>query len=411
MSLSLSLIRKTVGEFCDEFGGAAQTGPFGSQLHSSDYVENGTPVVMPKDIVNGCISSRRIARVGTEHVKRLAKHKLQLADVVFSRRGDVGRFAVVEQEQEGWLCGTGCLRIRFGAAPLDARYLRHYFSQRVVRDWLLHAAQGVTMPNMNTKILRSLPIDAPPLPEQKRIAAILDKADEIRRKRAETIKLADDFLKSTFLDMFGDPVENPKGWKPCSLRDHYSSEKEGTKCGPFGGALKKSEYVDSGVPVWNMDNIADNGERKGDPSLWIQEEKFEELRAYSVADGDIIISRAGTVGKMCVIRGVTGDSIISTNLIRLRLADSLRPEFFVALMTFCKGRVGRLKTGPDGAFTHMSTGVLDTLTFPYPPPEIQERYVRILRTVRRMAEHASSAAASLNDLFRSLSQRAFQGTL
>jgi type I restriction enzyme S subunit len=108
---------------------------------------------------------------------------------------------------------------------------------------------------------------------------------------------------------------------------------------------------------------------------WVSKGKAQELDAYRVADGDILISRAGTVGKMCVARTRLEESLITTNLIRLRLGHQLIPEFFVALMTYCKGRVGRLRTGPDGAFTHMSTGVLDKLSFPYPPVSQQRSWV------------------------------------
>ena len=254
-------------------------------------------------------------------------------------------------------------------------------------------------------------IPVPSFAHQKHIAAILDKADAIRRKRAQAIRLADDLLRSAFFDMFGDPVTNPNAFPVRSLTDFYINQREGTKCGPFGGALKKSEYVDVGIPVWNMDNISTNGRMAGDISLWITEEKYDELSAYSVVDGDIIISRAGTVGKMCVVRTGFPRSIISTNLIRLRLGGGLHPDYFVSLMVYCKGRVGRLRTGSDGSFTHMSTGVLDTLRFPYPPVELQQKFVRLMRKTDSCVQRMRTLEAESSDLFNSLAQRAFQGAI
>ena len=85
-----------------------QTGPFGSQLHQSDYSEVGTPVVMPKDMIDGTIEESNIARVSEAHVNRLSRHKVMPGDILYSRRGDVGRCAIITDREAGWLCGTGC---------------------------------------------------------------------------------------------------------------------------------------------------------------------------------------------------------------------------------------------------------------------------------------------------------------
>ncbi len=104
----------TLGEICDKVGGVIQTGPFGSQLHESDYAQDGTPVVMPKDIIEGRIDTHSVARVAPKHVERLSRHKMKPGDIVYGRRGDIGRQAVIRSEQAGWLCGTGCLRVSLG---------------------------------------------------------------------------------------------------------------------------------------------------------------------------------------------------------------------------------------------------------------------------------------------------------
>ena len=108
----------TLGTLCVEQGGSIQTGPFGSQLHASDYGPVGTPVVMPINLVDGNVSEEGIARVGDEHVSGLARHKLRSGDIVFSRRGDVTRFALVGERESGWLCGTGCLKVSLGDSRL-----------------------------------------------------------------------------------------------------------------------------------------------------------------------------------------------------------------------------------------------------------------------------------------------------
>jgi type I restriction enzyme S subunit len=104
----------TLGDLCDRGGGTVRTGPFGSQLHESDYSDAGTPVVMPKDLIDGRVSEMSIARVSGEHVSRLSQHQLQVGDIVYGRRGDIGRKALITEREAGWLCGTGCLRITPG---------------------------------------------------------------------------------------------------------------------------------------------------------------------------------------------------------------------------------------------------------------------------------------------------------
>src|SRR4051794_24154180 len=116
----------TLGDLCDNGGGTIRKGPFGSQLHQSDFSEQGSPVVMPKDIVDGSISLSGIARVDQGHVDRLSQHKLKTGDIIYGRRGDIGRCALIKKRETGWLCGTGCLRIELGGIDIDPQFLFYY---------------------------------------------------------------------------------------------------------------------------------------------------------------------------------------------------------------------------------------------------------------------------------------------
>jgi type I restriction enzyme S subunit len=246
------------------------------------------------------------------------------------------------------------------------------------------------------------------LDDQRRIAYLLGKVERLIAQRKQHLQQLDDLLKSVFLEMFGDPILNPKNFPVRKLFNFYINPKEGTKCGPFGSALKKEEFVKSGIPVWNMDNIDPAGRMVLPFSMWITEEKYQKLRSYSVKNGDIIISRAGTVGKMCVAYMNGEPAIISSNLIRLRLGSKLRPLYVVSLMTYCKGRVGRLKTGADGAFTHMSTGILDKLEFPYPPVELQDQFISTVEKVEGIKSRYQASLTDLQTLYGALSQKAFK---
>ena len=88
-----------------------QTGPFGSQLHKSDYVEFGTPIVMPKDITNGKINDNNISRISKNDVAKLFKHKLVSGNIIYPRRGDISKCALITSKEDGWVCGTGCIKV------------------------------------------------------------------------------------------------------------------------------------------------------------------------------------------------------------------------------------------------------------------------------------------------------------
>lgn len=294
---------------------------------------------------------------------------------------------------------------------LNREFLCFYLRSPEFVSWASAQVDGAKMPRMKMKSFWAHEMPLPPLDDQIRIAHLLGKVEGLLAQRKQHLQQLDDLLKSVFLEMFGDPILNPHGFPVRKLSEFYVNPKEGTKCGPFGSALKKEELVDAGVPVWNMDNIASDGRMALPFRMWITADKYDELATYAVKDGDIIVSRAGTVGKMCVARTNEQPAIISTNLIRVRLGDGLRPLHFVSLMLYCKGRVGRLKTGADGAFTHMNTGVLDSLEFPYPPIELQAQFAAIVEKVEALKSRYQQSLTDLEALYGALSQQAFKGEL
>lgn len=306
---------------------------------------------------------------------------------------------------------TELVPLRPSPGELNREFLCFYLRSPEFVSWASAQVDGAKMPRMKMKSFWAHEMPLPPFDDQIRIAHLLGKVEGLIAQRKKHLQQLDDLLKGVFLKMFGDPILNPHAFPVRKLSEFYVNPKEGTKCGPFGSALKKEEFVDAGVPVWNMDNITSDGRMALPFRMWITADKYDDLAAYSVKDGDIIVSRAGTVGKMCVARMNEQPSIISTNLIRVRLGDELRPLHFVSLMLYCKGRVGRLKTGADGAFTHMNTGVLDSLEFPYPSIELQDQFSAIVEKVEAIKSCYQQSLTDLEALYGALSQQAFKGEL
>lgn len=143
---------KKLGEVVSEM----MTGPFGSMLHKSDYVENGIPVINPQNIINSKIIPLQKTMISKDTFKRLEKYALRENDIIIARRGEMGRCAIVEKENTGWLCGTGSLVIRVNKKKTDERYLTFYLSSSKVKKQLENSSIGATMNNLNQKVLLGL---------------------------------------------------------------------------------------------------------------------------------------------------------------------------------------------------------------------------------------------------------------
>lgn len=162
-----------------------QTGPFGSQLHASDYISDGIPVVNPANLQAERIVPSERATIDEATRERLARHVLRPGDVVFARRGELGRAALVTQSENGWLCGTGCLRVRFRGSSLSSRFLSLYLNLDVIRQYFESFSVGSTLSNLNSELLLSMPVVIPPHQEQESIA------DEVEEEAARHEELAD----------------------------------------------------------------------------------------------------------------------------------------------------------------------------------------------------------------------------
>lgn len=249
----------TIGEISDRGGGEVKTGPFGSQLHQSDYQETGTPVVMPTDIANWHIDQSRIARVSASHVQRLHKHKLSKGDIICGRRGDIGRQALVCDENAGWLCGTGCLRITLGNASVIPQFLHLYLQVPEIIGWIQNQAIGATMPNLNTDTLRRVPVRYPESKdEQRKIAGVIFAYDDLIENNNRRIvlleKMAEEIYHEWFVRMRFPGHEKvkfkkgvPEGWEIVRLKDIVELG--------YGKALKREDRNGGDYPVYGSSGI------------------------------------------------------------------------------------------------------------------------------------------------------------
>lgn len=206
--LPSSLSEGRLGDLCVVPNGV-QTGPFGSQLHKEDYVENGTPIITVEHLGENRIVHSDLPRVSEADRKRLAKYSLQMGDIVFSRVGSVDRRAIVQKSEDGWLFSGRCLRVRPDPGVLDSNWLSYFFGMPAFKNYIRGIAVGATMPSINTKILSDVPIYFPNLDQQREAGKCLNLIDDkiqLNQQINQTLEqIAQAIFKSWFVDF--EPVK------------------------------------------------------------------------------------------------------------------------------------------------------------------------------------------------------------
>ena len=278
-----------------------QTGPFGSQLHSDDYVSGGIPVINPLHLVAGRIKPNAKARVSKEKVAELSRHKLQFGDIVFARRGDLGRSAVVTESEVGWLCGTGSVLFR----PLPdghPEFISRLIQTRMYKGLLVASSVGSTMANLNPATLSALPITLPPRAEQDQIVAYLRAQDAhiarfIKAKR-ELIKLLTEQklriidhavtrgldpnvrLKPSGIEWLG---EVPEHWEVALIK-HIADVR-------FSGVDKHSHNDEMPVRLCNYTDVYKNDRITEDMDLMRATATAAEIARLTLKAGDVILTK------------------------------------------------------------------------------------------------------------------------
>lgn len=212
--------RLTLGALVDDGKVVIQTGPFGSQLHKHDYCSSGVPIVPTEAIGHRRLRTDGVPQIAPQKADELGRHRLKSGDILFARRGvqATGYSAIVEPQNEGWICGTGAILLRILDGDIDPNYLSFHLASHESISWLKQQAVGAVMPNLNEGILRRFPLELPPLKEQQRIADILGTLDDkidLNRRINETLEgICRAIFNSWFVDF--DPVHA----KTALRRDH-----------------------------------------------------------------------------------------------------------------------------------------------------------------------------------------------
>lgn len=354
----------------------------------------GLPLVRIRDVVPGVSDTYYSGEYSSEFL-------LSDGDLLIGMDGDFNRAR--------WNGGQALLnqrvcKVTAKGESLDQGYLYHFLPKALDK---IHAeTPAVTVKHLSVKGIRAIEIPLPPLPEQKRIAAILDKADAIRRKRQQAIQLADDFLRAVFLEMFGDPVTNPKGWIVRPLGELAKSFQNGIG--------KGKEYYGSGEKVANISDLY-KAARFAPEEYSLLDVSLEEVAKYRLVRGDLLFVRSSVKREgvaYCSMYDSDEVCLFGSFMIRM-IVDDLKvlPEFLSLQLRMPSQRVCLVNASNTATITNISQDGLSGIEVVVPPISEQRAFLDKHKSILEVLRKESCFLDQSNNIFSSLSQKGFSGQL
>jgi type I restriction enzyme S subunit len=306
-----------------------------------------------------------------------------------------GQQCAVIYEGKTWVNNHAHVLVENGKANLD--YLRHFLNRTDLTKYIT----GTTRGKLTRTALDRIEVPLPPLPIQIRIADILNRAEALISQRKESLRLLDEFLKSTFLEMFGDPVRNEKGWDKFPLREIAS-----VKIGPFGSLLHFEDYVCGGTPIVNPSHII-KGRIVIDDSLTVSNYKLAELFKYQMKTGDIVLGRRGEIGRCAVVGEKENGYLCGTGSMFITPSNKLNSIFLFYLLSSNQIKTLLNSLAKGVTMKNLNSNSLESLEICLPPLELQTRFVDIIQKTETLKSCYEASLQELNNFYGSLSQRAF----
>ena len=328
-------------------------------------------------------------------------------DLMISAVGTLGACYIVQPADRFYFKDASVLRFSPKQA-ICSKYILHAFRTREIIDQV-HAGSGSTVGTYTISRANSTKIKLPPLAEQKRIAAVLDAAEALRAKRREAKVLCSNISDSIFIKMFGDPAFNPKEIPKRTLADICLTD-DGIKCGPFGTQLAASEFRERGVPLWGIKHV--NSMFTISTNEFLDAKTAERLSQYSIARGDIVMTRKGTVGN-CAVYLKELQGIMHSDLLRVRVNTKTCDPFYLAhQLQHSRDVEHQLSLISGGAvMPGINVGRLKGLKLIVPSLEKQLEFRNRVECIENLASQYKKSHLLLDTLFASLQHRAFQGDL
>jgi type I restriction enzyme S subunit len=398
----------TLGELCLE--------PFTNGITlTQKSLGYGAKLVNVVDLYkNHTIDVSKLGRADASE-KQLKQSQLKKGDIIFVRssvkREGAAMCAYFPGDSEPVV--FGCFNIRFRPNPklVDSKFITLFLRSPEGRKRLLNYCTTATITNINQEGLGLVNVPLPPLAEQKRIAAILEKCDRLRRTRRYTLQLSDTFLQSVFLEMFG--KEASKEFPLVTVESLVKTGKNTIRTGPFGSQLLHSEFSEYGdIIVLGIDNVVQNRFTWENPR-YITFKKYDDLKRYTVSPGDILITIMGSCGRCAIVPDNFPTAINTKHLCCITLEQKkCLPTYLQACFLKHPLILKQLGVSERGAvMPGLNMNIIKDLVLPLPPLPLQEKFAQIVQKYERLRTQQRESDRQAEHLFQTLLHRAFRGEL
>jgi type I restriction enzyme S subunit len=376
------------------------------------YLEKGIPILQSKHITKGYLNLDDTKYLSEkDYLKYKDKYQANVDDVLVCNIGTIGKSLRILKADK-FLIAWNLFLIKLDNTKLYSQYFAHYLNHLSDKNYFDKFLTGGTVKFINKKTMGNIEVPLPPLEQQKKIAAILDAADAYRQKTKALIAKYDELTQSLFLDMFGDPVKNEKGWEVKTIEQLVKDNKNSIKRGPFGGALKKEIFVSDGYLVYEQFHALNNDFSMA--RYFIDERKFQELKGFEVEPKDIIISCSGVyLGKLAIVPNNARKGIINQALLKVTLnEEKMKNNFFVFLFSHKNFREKYFDANRGAGIPNFPP-MSEFKKFPFisPPIILQNQFTAHVQAIEVQKVQAQASLEKAEDLFNSLLQRAFKGEL
>jgi type I restriction enzyme S subunit len=384
----------------------------GYAFKSEEYQRSGAPLIRISNFNDGLVEfDENSIYVDSKFLDSKSEFIVRKGDILIALSGaTTGKYGLYLHDFPSLLNQRIGLLKSTQSSQLESKYFYYYLN--ILKNEILNKAGGAAQPNISTKAIGELQIPLPPIEQQKKIAAILDAADTYRQLTKELIAKYDELTQSLFLDMFGDPVKNEKGWEEKTIEKLVKENKSSIKRGPFGGALKKEIFVEEGYLVYEQFHALNNDFSMA--RYFIDESKFQELKGFEVKPKDIIISCSGVyLGKLAIIPENARKGIINQALLKITLnEEKMKNNFFVFLFSHKNFREKYFDANRGAGIPNFPP-MNEFKKFPFitPPISLQNQFAERVKAIETQKAQAQASLEKAEELFNSLLQKAFKGEL
>ena len=384
-------------------------GPFGSNLKLSDYVDDGIPVLQGKNITNNKFVWSDVRFISENKAVELDRSKTRVGDILIVKIGSLGYSAELTT-LNGYpyaIIPANLAKATIDENKINKKYLIQWLNTPYIKDYLLKNASQTAQPALSLSKIKKIQIPFPDRKMQEKIASILGVATKLIQKRKETIKLADEFLRSTFLEMFGDPANNPNDFKIVLLGDYTEriTKGESPKWQGFS-------YQESGVLFVTSENV-DWGSLNLKNKKYIQFEFDEKINRSRIKEDDLLINLVGaSIGRI----SIATKEILPANVNQAVAVVSLKQKLInkdYALYYLLSPHSQNIIKGNivEAARANISLTNLREFEMLLPPVETQNKFASIVKKTEMLKERYNTSLTEMENQFNSLMQRAFRGEL